>query len=129
MNNLRFWIAVLALTCFGAGVGAGSFLSLKTERNSAEPKPFAEYRERFVRQFELSPERAQQLDLLLDNYARSIEDVEQQYLARSLSDMEQELEALGVRYHGYIRDSVLPRSRRAEFDALSEGLTWPRSRL
>ena len=119
MNNPRAWIAVLAVVAFLAGLAGGMLLSARTQ--TREHAPFEDYRREFVARFELDPERARLFDELLRNYARELEDIRQRALANSLSAMDEQLAATGLRYRDRIRNHVLPESRRAEFDALARG--------
>ena len=73
MNNLRLWILLLALTCFGAGVGTGVLYSSQTYRSPVDSKPLADYHRYFVDRFELSPVRAWGLEQILAQYAKETE--------------------------------------------------------
>jgi len=119
VNGLRAWIVLLALTAFGAGTGAGVLLSMRLHPRQVESGPFEDYQRRFTDQFDLSAERSRLLGEVLTAYAAAIEDLEQRQLARGMSDLEDEIEALGREYHTLIRDHVLPPDRRPEFDRLA----------
>lgn len=120
MNNLRVWIALLALACFAAGLTAGVFVA---EARSEEPRrsgePFEDYRAALVERFRLEPERERLFAELLRSYHKSIEDTRTRLLTDHRPELESELAEIGARYHAYIRDHVLPPDRRAEFEALS----------
>lgn len=123
MNNLRLWVAILALTSFGAGVGAGSFLSAQTHR-AVDSQPFDDYHRRFVEQFELSPKRSKALEQLLTLYTKDVDDLQQEHLSRSMAQMQDDMTRLGREYHDYIRNSVLPAHQRDEFDARALAQPW-----
>jgi hypothetical protein len=116
VNGLRAWIVLLALTAFGAGTGAGVLLSMRLHPRQVDSGPFEDYQRRFAAEFDLSAERTRLLGELLATYSAAIEALEQRQLARGMSELEDELEALGREYHGLIRDHVLPPDRRPEFD-------------
>ena len=120
MKGPRAWITVLAGTSFLAGLAAGLLLSaLKAE----EPGPvgdFGGYRRRLVQQFELGPERAEILGVVLVNYEQDLARVRDQQTARSMESMEPELLELGNRYWSLIRERVIPPNSRSEFDSYAE---------
>ncbi|MCC7011326.1 MAG: hypothetical protein IT454_02090 [Planctomycetes bacterium] len=118
MNNLRLWIALLALTCFAAGVSAGLMLAPDEPGPARGSQPFDAYREAFVGRFRLSAERQRWFDETLRNYAAAIEDSRARVLARSRPELERELSEIGAVYQGFIRDHVVPPEQRAEFDEL-----------
>lgn len=121
MTSLRLWIAVLALTCFGAGVGLGLYVERSVR---AEHPPGDDYEALFVREFDLSPERRRLFEELMSHYKREVEEVRQRALADSLDRIEQELGALGRRYRDWVRNRVLPEDQRPRFDALSRAIAW-----
>ena len=112
MNQLRVWIALLALVSGLAGFAAGRL----TAPSAAVPDggPFADYRARMVTAFDLTPDRERALEVLLDRYQRDVEALKTQNLERH----QPELVRLGDTYRGWIRDKVLPREQRAQFDAM-----------
>ena len=118
MSNLRVWIALLALTCFAAGVSSGLFLAAERREPARSDQPFGNYRAAFVERFGLDPTRAALFEDLLHEYHEELEAARTGLLARSRSELEPQLEQIGVRYAEAIRDHVLPPERRAEFDAL-----------
>jgi hypothetical protein len=110
-RQLRAWILVLALVSFLAGLAAG----IGFERRRDEPSgAFALYRERLVRDFDLSPARERGLALLLENYERELERLE----TRGLEGLEPELVAVGERFQGWIRELVIPPSQWERFDLM-----------
>ena len=119
MSSLRLWIAILALACFGAGTGFGFQLSLRMHPRQLAGGPLEDYQRQFSAQFQLSPERTRLLGQLLANYAAEIENLKQARLARSMSEMEGDLQSLGREYHDLIRNHVLPPGQRPDFDELA----------
>jgi hypothetical protein len=124
VNNLRLWIAILALSAFGAGLAAGILVGPRLRPSTAEAGPFEHYQRRFAERFELSPERERLLAELLANYHREIQSLQEERLARSMSELEPELSELGLTYRERIRNSVLPPDRRPEYDRLAAGSDW-----
>lgn len=127
MDNLKLWIAVLALSAFGAGVGVGWYGSnrvqagLERERASG---PFDAFRREFIATFKPSPERARLLGELLAHYQSEIEGLERLQLERGRGERERELEKLALTYRERIRNSVLPPDQRADYDRLAAGMDW-----
>jgi len=124
VNSLRLWIAILAATAFGVGLASGVLLAGRMRPATAENGPFEHFQRRFAQTFELSPERDRLLGELLANYKREIESLQQEHLARSMSDLEGDLSELGLTYRERIRNSVLPAERRPEYDRLAAGSDW-----
>jgi hypothetical protein len=118
MSNVRVWIALLALTCFAAGLSSGMFLAAQRKQPELSREPFEDYRAAFVERFALEAQRAELFRDLLREYHEELEAARTGVLARSRSELEPQLEQIGVRYAEAIRDHVLPPERRAEFDAL-----------
>lgn len=116
-GGLKIWILVLVLTTFLAGLAGGVLLGFKIGPESVERGPFADYEEHLRRRFDLSPERMRGLHAVLDQYQRQIENLKN----RNAAVLEPELARLGLTYRTLVRDTVLPPSRRAEFEALSAG--------
>lgn len=122
MSNARPWIAVLATVVFLAGMASGLLIAERARPREISNAPFADFRREFVARFGLDPERERLFADLLRHYGRELDDIRQRHLAASLSAMEDELAAAGLRYRDSIRNHVLPEARRAEFDALAQ--TW-----
>jgi len=108
---LRAWILLLALVSFLAGLATGV---VHERRSEAPTGAFAAYRERLVREFDLSPARERGLALLLENFERELEALE----TRGLETLEPELVAIGERYQGWIRELVVPPSQWDRFDLM-----------
>ena len=117
--GLRAWICVLAGTAFGAGLAGGLYLG---ELRAASAAPFGShseaYRCMFEESFELSPERRRLFEQLLERYDAEVEEVRQRALAASISGVQDDLAALGVRYRDAIRNYVLPDDQQEHFDRL-----------
>jgi hypothetical protein len=117
VNDLRFWVCVLALVCFAVGISTGLLLSGGRARASRGPAaPFDEYRVAFSRRFDLDRDRERLFSELLRNYALEIEAARTRLLSQNQPALDAELVEIGDRYRGLIRDQVLPPSRREEFD-------------
>jgi hypothetical protein len=119
MNQVRLWVVLLCLTCFAAGLSAGTIAAGTGPAVQAPSGPFDAYRTALVARFRLDPERERLFGELLRNYAQAIEAAEERLLQRSRPELERELAEIGALYQGYIRDFVVPPERRAEFVALS----------
>ena len=79
----------------------------------------------FLTSFELSPERTRLFAELMRNYDQELEDLHQEALETSMSEMEPRLSRFGLRYRDMIRNHVLPVDQRDEFDRLASPLPWP----
>lgn len=122
MNSPRLWILILALVSGLAGFAGGRLLAPEPPVSDG-PASFGEYAARLEVAFDLAPERARNLRLLLDRYERELEDLK----TRQLAELEPELVRLGDTYRDRIRDKVLPPARRAEFDRMAAGDLSPRA--
>lgn len=124
MSRLRLWVAALAATSFLAG-GAAGLLIAETARGDPGPaRPFEDYQRLFLAHFELSPEGERLFSELMRNYDNDIGDLQQRALEESMADLGPELNQLGLRYRDMIRNHVLPKDQRAEFDRLALASTW-----
>jgi FPC/CPF motif-containing protein YcgG len=116
--GLRAWICVLAATAFAAGLAGGLYAG---ELRAAAVPPGSHsqaYRHMFEQTFELTPERRRLFEELLERYDADVEEVRQRALAASISGVQPELAALGVRYRDAIRNHVLPDDQQEHFDRL-----------
>lgn len=120
MSGPRAWITLLAGTSFLAGLAAGLLLSALRAEEPAASGDFGGYRQRLVEQFELDPERAELLGVVLVNYEQDLARVRDLQTARSMENMEPELLELGSRYWSLIRERVIPSASRSEFDRFAE---------
>ena len=120
MRGPRAWISLLAGTSFLAGLAAGLLLSALRAEGPEASGDFAGYRQRLVEQFDLEPERAELLGVVLVNYEQDLARVRDQQTARSMESMEPALLELGSRDWSLIRERVIPPSSRSEFDRFAE---------
>jgi hypothetical protein len=128
VNDLRLWIALLGLVCFGAGTAAGAMVTAANLRTPAASGPFTAYERDLARTFDLSPERVASLHALLAGYERDMDRIQADRMAETLSAIEPELAARGRWYHEQIRDKVLPPGRREEFDGPAFISSWTPAR-
>lgn len=124
MKSLRLWIVLLALLSFAAGGAAGTLAAASYFRPAPEPGPFTQYERDLTSTFQLSPERATLLHVLMDDYRRQIERIQSRHVADTLSAMEPELARIGRSYREQIRDKVLPPGKRPQFDDPSLVVSW-----
>ncbi|MEZ5979180.1 MAG: hypothetical protein R3F34_13285 [Planctomycetota bacterium] len=111
----RAWIVCLAGVCFLAGFASGVLRERRGfDRVARAEGAFAAYRERLVRDFDLSPERERWLGMLLESYQQQLEQLE----SRGLAGMQDEVVELGDRYNDWIRERVIPASQRQRFDLM-----------
>ena len=122
MNNLRFWVVLLALVSFGAGAAAGVWATAARLQPPAKAGPFEDYRRLLLQTFPLSAERSQALETVLAAYAKDIEAIEARRRADTMTLYAPELEERGRYYRGLIKDHVLPEDQRERFEALAQGL-------
>lgn len=125
MKSVRIWILILAATSFLTGTAAGLLLAPGTRGEADRGHPFADYEQMFLDAFELDPVRRQALRQILVAYADELEDVRQRHLSAYMSSMEEELEALGRRCEGTIRDHLLVGSARDRFEECALGRPYP----
>ena len=116
---LRLWIALLALTAFGAGTGAGLLWAQRLQPE--DPRPFSDYEKLFLEQFDLGPSRVEVFRELLAAYANDLDLVERKHLASYRSSMEPDLTRLARDYSDLLRNHVLRGDDRLRFDALAQG--------
>lgn len=130
MNALRLWIAVLAGTAFCAGLAGGLYWGERRALASEVGGSHSDvYRRMFEAEFDLAPERRRLFEELLERYDEEVEEIRQRALARSVSALEDDLAALGVRYRDAIRNRVLPDEGQQEhFDRLVAQTTPPPAR-
>ena len=129
MNPLRVWICVLAGTAFCAGLAGGLYWGERRAAASELTGSHSEvYRRMFEEEFALSAERRRLFEQLLERYDEEVEEVRQRALARSVSQLEGDLAALGVRYRDAIRNHVLPSDQQQHFDRLVAQTTPPPTR-
>ena len=122
MNNLRFWVVLLALVSFGAGAAAGVWATAARLHPAAKVGPFEDYRRMLLETFPMSAERAQHLETVLAAYAREIDGIQARPVADTMTLYGPELEERGRYYRSLIKDRVLPKDQRERFERLALGL-------
>lgn len=129
MNPLRAWICVLAGTAFCAGLAGGLYWGERRAAAGEFSGSHSEaYRRMFEDEFDLSPQRRRLFEELLERYDEELEEIRQRALAQSVSRLEDDLAALGVRYRDAIRNYVLPDDQQQHFDRLVAQTTPPPAR-
>ena len=124
MIALRFWIVVLAAMAFLGGLAAGRWWTLR-DVQAQERGAFEDYALLFEDRFDLSAERARYLRVILESYERELEQAKARRLEEIWPGVEDELAELTRDYASYIRDRVLPPTRRAEFDSAGSIASLP----
>jgi hypothetical protein len=122
VNSARVWIVLLAGVMFLAGLAAGTLIEGRRLRGPEHEGPMPAFEARFLRDFELSPERSRALRTVLASYEVERARIERRHRPDYHAAMEPELAALGTRYHVMIRDKVLPARERTRFDDAVAGL-------
>jgi hypothetical protein len=127
VKSLRFWVVLLALTAFLAGVATGPWVSawVMPQERAATIGPFVEYERALCDRFHLAPERRAPLQAILDEYRRDLERIKDRHMADYMSSMEPDLSKLGRAYRELIRDKVLPEGQREEFNQLALASSTP----
>lgn len=118
-GDVRLWSVVLAGTWFLCGFGVGHLVS--TDR-SDPPAAHARYAEELCRAFELDGLRRTTLIDLLEQREIRREDVRRRLEAQNRAAMEPHLRAIDEETEALIRNTILPPSKRAEYDRLSSPL-------
>ncbi len=122
MNSPRFWILVASVTWFISGLAAGLLVSGAFEKPAPDASPVEHYTSRMISEFEMQPEGARLFRLMMAEYQGEKESTKEQHIAQQASAMEPELRRLGEHYNNLIRDRVLSRAQRAQFERLSSVL-------
>jgi hypothetical protein len=117
MSSERFWVLVLALTTFGAGLAAGVLLTLR-RMPADDTRPFAAYEARLTDAFDLDERRIENLRYILGSYHDEIEGLKEQRVA----ELDDELVEIGRDHRALIRTQVVPEHHRQEFDLWVDGL-------
>jgi len=115
MKSERFWVVVLAVTTFCAGLAAGVLFSIERDRPET---PFGAYEARMVEAFDLDPEQVVNLRWILRDYEEKIESLKESNIAA----LDGELVRIGREHREWIREKVVPDHHRQEFDLWVEGL-------
>jgi hypothetical protein len=115
MRSERFWVLVLAVTTFCAGLAAGVLLSLQRDR---EERPFGDYEQRMTEAFDLDEERVRNLRWILRDYQEKIEVLKETNIAA----LDDELVRIGREHRELIRTQVVPAHLTQQFDLWVGGL-------
>jgi len=113
LSSERFWISLLVLVTFAAGLAAGNLMG----RASMQPStgdPFGPYLGRLADEFELNEGQRRDLRFALAEYGEQIERLRNE----SMDSQELALIAAGEDCFFKIREYIIPIDRRAEFDRL-----------
>lgn len=125
MTNLRFWVLVLVFTSFAIGLASGAGVAMLLQRPAPDAGPFADYERRLVERFQLPPERARLLRVILASYNQEIEEIKDRHMADYTSAMEPELMKKGREYRDLILNRVIPQSQRPELEQIALGAVPP----
>ncbi len=117
MTSERFWLGILILTVFAAGI-AGGFLVALQLRPPQAVEPFHVYQERMVETFGLDEERQENLRWILHDYQAKVEALKE----RNLAALDAELVKIGRDHRELIRAKVVPERHLREFDLWVGGL-------
>lgn len=117
MRSERFWVVVLALTAFCAGLAGGVLLSFR-RATGQEAGPFGAYEQRMIAAFDLDDERVNSLRYILRKYQEKIEALKESNIAA----LDDELVKIGRAHRELIRTWVVPEHERQEFDLWVGGL-------
>jgi hypothetical protein len=117
MKSERFWVLVLALTAFCAGLAGGVLLALQ-RHPVQESGPFAAYEAQMIAAFDLDEERVENLRWILQDYQERIDELKERNLAR----LDPDLVKLGRDHRELVRTWVVPEHHRQEFDLWVGGL-------
>ncbi len=122
-QDLRLWIGVAALSCFGSGLAVGALLIAPKRASAplASDAAFDDYARLLAQRFALSQERRDLLEVVLEEYRADAEEIRARHMAELNTSMEPELRELGLRYRAIVRDKVLPVAERDAFDRLASG--------
>jgi hypothetical protein len=127
VNGVRAWILVLSLVSAATGFAAGLLMYAALHRPPPDEGRFADYERLMAERFDFGPERRRLFHALLESYNKEREEIEERYLAESMSAVAPEQRRVDNRYRDLIRNSVLPPDRREEFDRLRRPLPVPRA--
>lgn len=117
MRSEKFWVLVLMLTAFCAGLAAGVLLSFRRP-SAAESRPFALYESQMIEAFDLDAERVENLRYILQDYQEELEALKE----RNIASLDPELVKIGREHRELIRTWVVPAHAHQEFDLWVGGL-------
>ena len=110
MKSERFWVLILAVTVFCAGLAAGMLLSFRRQP-AQSTGPFADYEARMIETFGLDEEHARNLRWILQDYQEKIDALKDENLVA----LYPRLERIGLQHRDLILEKVVPEHRRQEF--------------
>jgi len=117
MRSERFWVLVLVLTTFCAGLAAGVLLS-SWRAEASEERPFGGYERRMIEAFDLDEDRVRNLRYILQDYQEEIDALK----VKNLASLDADLVRIGRDHRELIRTWVVPEHHRQEFDLWAGGL-------
>lgn len=117
MSSERFWVLVLALTAFCAGLAAGVLLSFR-RAPAAEGRAFSLYESQMIAAFDLDEERVKNLRYILEDYQEEIDALKE----RNIASLDPDLVKIGREHRELIRTWVVPAHFHQEFDLWVGGL-------
>ena len=117
MSDARVWTLLLAAVSFLAGTAAG--LLLADRRDAPQREGWALYADELIEDFDLSPERASCLRVLLDSYDAKLAVIQTQHRAATRAAMEPEIRKLAEEFDRTLRNRVLPPDQRDRYDRMT----------
>jgi len=117
MSSERFWVLVLALTSFCAGLAGGVLVSSWREAERGQ-RPFGNYEARMIETFDLDEERVRNLRYILQEYQDEIDALK----VKNLASLDDQLVKIGRDHRELIRTWVVPERHRQEYDHWAGGL-------
>jgi hypothetical protein len=118
VSSLKFWVLMLSLVSFGAGLAAGVFWTTQKLRIPEPPGPFDQYREQLIREFRIPEDRRKYLSQLLTAYERDIASIKALHESATMEQMEPELADRGRYYRDLIQNKLLQGPERERFQQL-----------
>lgn len=118
MRSERFWVVLLAVTTFCAGLAAGVLLSFRRDPIQGG-REFAAYEARMIEAFDLDEERVRNLRYILQDYQDKIEALKE----RNIAALDTDLVKLGRAHRELVRTWVVPPHHHQEFDQWDRGRT------
>jgi len=118
MNQTRLWVLLLVAVAFLGGLSSGLLIAERSAQKQRAQGEFGDFERAFVERFSLDLERQRLLAGLLDHYNLDRQRIKDHYATLNNQEMEPELRRVGLEYRSYLRDRLLPKSQRPEFDRL-----------
>jgi uncharacterized membrane protein len=114
VKGVRFWSAVMALTWFLAGLGAGYLISSR----QAEPGAWEGYADEIQSTFNLPSLERSVLNQLLEQHSQKLNEIKRRHTAETREAMEPELRALFYEIQRTISDTIIPPDQREHFQEM-----------